>query len=382
MLLGWLFLIVAGVCALIFPKSKWVAFGIGVLMFIIYGFSSYSGDQAIYELVYQNVAKGQMLTEFEPAFTFIMMLCNWMHLPFLGFRIVVAVIYIALLFIAINKYTNCIALVSFIFLLFPFTYFFSVLRAGLSGLIVVIGVNQLVKMNKLWWLKFIIFIVIAALFHYSSIIFLPLLLVGGRSAKSKAFFIGTILITVLVYVLFNMGVIASFLRIFTDRGKILSWVTFESITDRSNAKGIIGSLLILAICIFFTYMSSRIYDKEATVVGLSLNTYPSRLANTVKYMNILLIILVPFLLITSVYMRFIWEILLLDICVMVNAAEMKAVSARTTGNTLYQNISFNALPALIFSALLFVYTNLPYIGTPNDGWRIFENNYILNFLGM
>ena len=63
MFLGWLFLIVAGVCALIFPKSKWVAFGIGILMFIIYGFSSYSGDQAIYELVYQNVAKGQMLTE-------------------------------------------------------------------------------------------------------------------------------------------------------------------------------------------------------------------------------------------------------------------------------------------------------------------------------
>lgn len=351
-------------------------------MFIIYGFSSYSGDQAIYELVYNQVGQGQMLTEFEPAFTLIMMICNFIHLPFVGFRIVLAIIYIILLYISVNKYTNCIALVMFIFLVFPFTYFFSVLRAGISGMIIVIGVNQLVKMNKWWWLKYILFIGVAALFHYSAIIFLPLLLAGGRNRNSKGFFIVALLMAALIYVLFNMGVIASFLRIFTDRGKILDWVSFESITDRSNAKGIIGSLLILALCIFFAYVSAHIYEKDALALSRSLNSYPSRLANTVKYINIMLIILIPFLLITSVYTRFIWEILLLDICVMVNAAEQRAERSKLTGMSMGRNISFNALPALLFSALLFVYTNLPYVGTLNDGWKIFENNYILNFLGM
>ena len=351
-------------------------------MFVIYGFSSFSGDQEIYELVYTNVGNGKMLTEFEPAFTFIMMICNYLHFSFLGFRIVLAILYIILLYIAVNKFTNCVALVMFIFLLFPFTYFFSVLRAGISGMIVVIGVNQLVKMNKLWWLKYIIFIGFAALFHYSAIIFLPLILAGGRQRKMAYFLVGAIIMAVLVYVFFNMGVIASFFRIFTDRGKILDWVTFDSVSDRSNAKGIIGSLLVLFFCIFLTYMSNRIYDKNAIAIGRNLNTYPGRLVNTVKYINVLMIIIAPFLLITSVYLRFIWEILLLDLCDMVNTADIVAERSVKQGLSMWRNTSFNALPALIFSALLFVYTNLPYMGTEIDGFRIFENNYILNFLGM
>lgn len=382
MVLGWILLIIAGACALVFPKSKWVAFGICLFMFIIYGFSSYSGDHAIYELVYNNVGQGQMLTEFEPAFTLLMMICNFIHLPFIGFRIVLAIIYITLLYIAVNKYTNCIALVLFVFLLFPFTYFFSVLRAGLSGIIIVLGVSHLVKMQKWWWLKFLIYIVIAALFHYSAIIFLPLILAGGRSRKSSGFFIVALLMAGLVYILFNMGVIASFLQIFTERSKIINWVSVSSIVDRSNAKGIISSLLVLAACIFFSYTSSRIYDKHTSELGRSLDSYPARLANTVKYINILLIILIPFLLLTSVYLRFIWEIILLDFCVMVNAAEITAERNIKTGRSLYRNVSFNSLPALIFAGLLFIYTNLVYVGTANDGWKIFENNYILNFLGM
>lgn len=382
MFLGWLFLIIAGVCAFIWPKSKWSALIVMIFMFIIYGFSSFSGDSEIYEHVYANVAQGKMLTEFEPLFTLIMLICTSLQFSFLGFRIVLAIIYITLLYIAVNKYTNCTALVLFIFLLFPFTYFFSVLRAGLSGIIVVIGINQLVKMKKFWFLKYIIIIAIAALFHYSAIIFLPLVLAGGRQRKVRYFLIAAVLMAVIVYVLFNMGTIAKFLSIFTDRGKILSWVSFDSVTDRSNIKGIIGSLLILFANIFFTYKSSQIYDKAALSIGYSLDSYPARLANTVKYINILMIIISPFLMITSVYLRFIWEIILLNICVMVNAADITSLRSQKTGSTLYRNISFNSLPVLAYSVLLFIYTNLPYYGTPIDGFLIFKNNYVLNFLGM
>ena len=382
MFLGWLFLIIAGACALIWPRSKWAALIVMAFMFIIYGFSSYSGDSEIYEMVYANVGKGQMLTEFEPLFTAIMLLCNFLRMPFVGFRIVLAIIYIVLLYIAVNKYTNCVALVLFIFLLFPFTYFFSVLRAGLSGIIVVIGINQLVKMKKWWFLKYIIFIAIAALFHYSAVIFLPLVLAGGRQRKVRYFLIAAIIMAVIVYVLFNMGTIAKFLSIFTDRGKILSWVSFESVTDRSNIKGIIGSLLILFANIVLSYKSSQIYDRVALTIGYDLNSYPARLANTVKYINILMIIIAPFLMITSVYLRFIWEIFLLNICVMINAAEILSIRSQKTGSTLYRNVSFNSLPAIAYTALLFIYTNLPYYGTAADGFLIFKNNYILNFLGM
>lgn len=382
MILGYLFFAIAFACALIWPRSKWAALGIVLFMFIIYGFSSYSGDTEIYELVYKNVGQGQMLTEFEPAFTLVMMACNALHMPFLGFRIVLAIIYLTLLYFVVNKYTNCPAVVMFIILIFPFTYFFSVLRAGLSGLIVLLGVDHLVKMKKLWFLKFLVFVAIAALFHYSAIIFLPLLLVGGRKRKSGGFIVITLLLAVLVYFLFNMGTIYKFLSIFTDRGKILSWVSFENVTDRSNTKGIIGSLLVVAANIVLVIFANRIYDKANKTIGYDLNSYPVRLANVAKYANILMIIICPFLFITSVYLRFIWVLLPLNFCVMVNAAELLSIQSKQTGSSLYKSLSFNSLPVIAYSALLFIFANLPYVGTENDGFLIFKNNYILNFLGM
>lgn len=382
MFLGYFLLAIAFACALIWPRSKWAALGILLFMFIIYGFSSFSGDSEIYELVYKNVGQGKMMSEFEPAFTLIMLLCNALHMPFLGFRIVLAVIYLALLYRVVNKYTNCPAMVLFIVLLFPFTYFFSVLRAGLSGIIILLGVDHLVKMKKLWILKFLIYVVIAALFHYSAIIFLPLILVTGRKRKSTGFIFISILLAVLVYVLFNMGTIYKFLSIFTNRGKILSWVSFENVTDRSNTKGIIGSLLVVVANIALMIFANRIYDKAHKTIGYDLNSYPARLANVTKYINIIMIIICPFLFITSVYLRFIWVVLPLNFCVLVNAAELLSIQSVKTGSTLYKSLSFNSLPIIAYSALLFIFANLPYAGTDIDGFLIFKNNYILNFLGM
>lgn len=382
MVIGYLILLILFILTCFKPRSKILFICSLVFMWLLYAFSTKTGDQSVYEHVYNNMFNLHYYTEFEPGFTAIILLCKSINLSFVGFRAVCGAIFVILLGFAINKYTKCTALVAFLFILFPFSYFMSVMRAGIACLIVTLFFDFLIKRNKHWAIKYILGIALATLFHYSSIFFLLFIFAAKKDRSMKGFVVATLFVTLGVYLLYNLGYMYSFFSIFISRSKFLDWINPNAVdaSSRSNLTGILCSVGIVVLLIIVGWYANKKANQAKKILGHEDN-YILRMSAVVKYSNVILLLTVPFLLINSVFIRFSYEMVLINLLNGVNVAHYYSNAKQSVHQVKGKSIITNALPLLLCVVVLLVYCDLPYMSQDFSAFKVFQNNLIFGFLG-
>lgn len=361
------FLIILFLCVLAYlnPRSKIVSFTILAFMWVLYGFNTYSGDFIAYENVYNNLWDIGLM-HYEPGFSMIMAFCRSFGMSFIMFRVALAFIFVYLLYNAIKKYTQYSALALAIYLIFPFPYFISVLRGGVASLIILYSIDFLREENqRRGAFKFVLGVMIAALFHYTSVFYLVLLFARKEIDAKK---IGCLLgIEFFVIFLWNRLDIQSILAIFIDREKTLDWFAQQNyVNNMLNVKGVLSNFLIVFGNIYF----SRII-KENNIKQMdgceSRDLWVSKFAYNA---NLLMLLLAPFLFYRNVVLRFIWELQGINIVTAVNAIKLLEENRKEKKKRV---VSIIGLISVEWVIGLFFYIIGP-VGTENSLLELFRNN--------
>ncbi|MBP3205434.1 MAG: EpsG family protein [Oribacterium sp.] len=228
--------------SIIYPRSKHITIAIVLFMLFVYAFTWHEGDLEVYEWVYRDLFTGRFYTAYEPGFVALMWLCKKVGLSFTGFRFVLGSFITIIIYHIVRRQTDYSAFAMVLYCLFPFFVFSSVLRSGISCVFVLLALEQLIidKGNKK---KYVIYILIGTLFHYSTVLFLPFLLFTGKIKKTRLIgaFVG---MCVLSFLINYTNVMYSIVSTFTQRQKIVGWLMKNDATANINGIIAIGVLLI------------------------------------------------------------------------------------------------------------------------------------------
>ena len=358
-------------CGLFYKKSKIVELLLLIFMWCFYALNTYSGDYISYEYVYSIIGSGSKWIYFEPGFTFIMLLCKTIGLSFTGFRIVLATFFTLFLDKTIRRYTNNVAFVLAIYMIFPFMYFASVLRGGIAGLIIVYSIYYLQTDETKGVVKYIIGVLIAMLFHTSSIFFLVFIL--SRGEVKKNIIITATFISMVIAILFSNSFLYRFMSLFTSNVKVLQWLNGKgNATSSLNLTGKLMQVIVLFSIIFITDWGCRIEKK------ICANNDISKMSSIVHKTNVYLLILVPMMMISDVWIRLVWEVLLLNICFYANVVDVMCRNSPDSKTTC--SVSLFGISTVVISLLLLIYVDKPYWGTRNTALEMFYNNLLFKLL--
>lgn len=343
-------------------RSKFLTIIMLCLMWVIFGLCTYNGDYNNYNWIYQNIQTPIYWLEFEPLYNVLMYSCSIIGLSFFQFRMVFATIYILLLYYVIGKYTKNKAQVLGFFMIFPFLYFTSTIRSGIASVIVILAYYEITggRNNKL---KFWILMLIATLFHYTSIFFATYYFFR-KMRGNKIFFV--IFLVIMAFALFMSGFIYSVMKQLTDNHRVLKWYSPENMKQE---KRWILYLIIIDFMVLSLIILSKFYNKINSKKYNITNLY----VTDFFYFNIFLLSLfIPTFFVSNACSRFIWELLLFIIIIYAIDDEIRFKGNKINSLRYYRKDFLLLLFLLFFS----FYENMPYRGTVNDGRLVFKNNIL------
>ena len=377
-----LFEIVLILIAFMNPQSKNIAKAIVLFMILLYGLNTYSGDFLTYQGVYNNISF-YGLTHYEFLFSLLMMMCSKIGLTFIQFRMVLGIIYSILCYKNFSRYTKYTALALALSLIFPFTYYVSVLRAGIAAMIMLYSVRFLDAETRNGVVKFIVMMIVCTLFHYSSIFFL-ILIIDRKGVNRKYLFYIFLGTCVVAYVFNNLETFSMIVGNFTDRAKTLQW--FISTTNLNlNWKGILFQLIIVLANIFINRFGKKQIDRDTRFMNreflycsdrnLKFYQWFAGLSCNASY---LIVVLIPFMFVNDVAMRFLWAVLGITICSCLNAVYISDLIRINMQGKRIGIVTIMQLVLVAYIIFVAIYANLPYMGTDNSATQLFFNN-LLNF---
>lgn len=399
-------LILLGICL---PKSRLIAIMILIFMWVIYGFNTLSGDSIAYEYVYEL----NLQDHFEPAFTYLMSTCRRIGLPFTGFRIILATVFVMLTYAAIRNFTNAAAFALALFMVFPFPAFVSQLRAGLASAIVMYACKYLLTDVKMNAFKYTVGVIIAIMFHYSSAFYFVFLIVKySRLNKeifaSKLFWgIMTCAMGLSLIFLYGNSIISIISGFFVDARRLEWFYILKKIEGRPNTVGLITMILVLMGTVFVAILSNKTikkYKNTWTMIPYARNS------EVFLKIGIVLLISIPFLILNSTFHRLVYESLLIFICSATNAVmsrrvltksieeillnsnrlidyiseimragtNITSVRGKRTARLGWLSIHMNKFIAVAWIVLFALFENYAYIGTYASMMRLFSNNLIFH----
>ena len=335
------------ILAIGFPKSKELTLAILLYMFFVYSFVYFKGDLQEYEAMYATDVSG-----IEFGYLYLMKLGQLLHIPYQGFRTILGIIYVTLTCIAVCKSTKYQNLVLILLAIFPLTVFASIVRQGLAYSIISLGFTYLFdKDEKHGILKYVICVMIAFSIHYSSILFLLFVISKFKFTKIKAVF--TICVSFLMFM-----VLLNHERVMSILGTIGNLLNKESIfkyaTGQVDAPNLIGKISIvfvymisLLISCFAYYWSKKKYEKVET----SELVFSERTCAT----NVYMLILVPFMFNSMVFLRFLYMLSTINMINLANAIEIDKRLSRSS-QFRYCAIFLGVVSMII----MYVYFMLPY----------------------
>lgn len=152
-------------------------------------------DTILYFRMYQNI----LLFSKEPGYLFLMKVANFVHLNYNAFLVLVGVIIYGLILISIKEYSKSFSLS--VFCLICLGFFASSMNVMRQYLAIAISFFAFRYIQRGQILKYILFILLAAMFHFSSlamVLYYPLLRLL-RSKRVLYFFLIAMLPTLLVF---------------------------------------------------------------------------------------------------------------------------------------------------------------------------------------
>ena len=340
--------------AIAFPKSRKVSFLTLAFMLVMYCFVFYKGDIETYKWIYDDYGVGLSETSFEPGFTFLIILCKKMGLPFVGFRVVLGLIFVFLLNRGIGQLTEYRALALALSAIFPFFVFTSVLRSGIACVIILNGYRFLIDpaYGKRGIVKYSMLVFFAMLFHYSSVLMIAFIF--ARKHMNSAKVMRYLIIVVLLTVFLNQtDVIFKVISRFTTREKILQW--FVRGEGTSNLKGTIAILLVLAMN---ALLAKRGRLQLARIEGAT--DFTERESLFVFNSSLLFFLFFPLMVFASPFMRIPFMMMPLIIANGVNASFAACSKKRNTA-PLDREISLQLVFLTVSLFIWKLYYDLPYL---------------------
>ncbi len=244
----------------------------------------------------------------EPAYYLIpSIVTNYLRLDILWVFLIFAILGVSLKFIAISRLTDF----TFLSVLVYFSNFFLLheltqIRAGVASGILLLSIIEIQKRNLL---RFLLLIGAGILFHYSFIIFLPFYFLNAKEINKKMYlallFVPYILIALNVNVInllqiFRLGVFSEKIELYND---LLSMGVYDKIKTYS-----VVFLVQLFVCTLFVIKSDLLIQNNkyallllkiyciAAACLVMLSTIPVLAIRISELLNIVQIILIPFLL--------------------------------------------------------------------------------------
>ena len=244
------------------PKSTAVTWVMSIYMWFVIAFNTSSADYIAYEEMY--------LCAFEPrygdheyGYMTLCRLCLSLGIPYILFRCVVAAFIVALTIAAVKQFSHRSNLVLSMYIIFPFLGCASGLRQACANAIVLYGFRYIINDKKGNTIKYIICLMFAALFHYSTLFFVILLYAKHCKTKSVCLFVQCFVASLVAFIVAKTGIIYEIISSFTSREKTVRWLTIQV-----NFSGLYLVSLILFILLLFVLYQARIiiYSRENTVV--------------------------------------------------------------------------------------------------------------------
>lgn len=361
---------------LIKKKSKVLTFFMLLYMWIVFGFNTYSGDFLNYEYVYNSILNGQLYFEFEPGITILMIISKTAGLSYINFRMLIGLAYVALTYYTASKYTEYTAYAIALYMIFPFLVYVSVFRAGIAGILVTLAFKYMIDDNAYTTRKFVFFILLATLFHYSSALYLGVIIF--KKYKPNLTLIGLVTsICILFTILYYSNILYKIANIFIDNYRILKYFDIQRNAVDINFKWAIYRFVIVFINIFILYLAKKTWLHFGG--GKTDEKHVAKALNLAENLNLYMIITLPLLLLSNVFIRWIYGITFINICVLTLMMEKidrkrKYYLPRYFSSMIKPQIFF-----VFWNIFMLLYASLPYIGTENDTLRLFSDNLLYLF---
>lgn len=278
-------------------KSKIVFVNFFLLMWIMFGFSYGNADYYSYLHTFENINIIDLNASVGLRFTF--GLFNKLGASYQTFLIIFSLIGLVIISKAIFKYTNNINFVLFLYLLFPFVLDITQIKNFIVTAILTYSIYYLVSDAKFSTIKYIIFILLATMFHYASIFYLLLLIVKYFDRRMVS------IITLITVIL--LGVAGNTDIFFSIATKILptEWVSIRLYqgTDVGLYSIILRYFRIVSIFIVYMIISHSVtrfflskkqkYIETNNIKILTDIEFKLKFIDVVTKINILLLITLP-----------------------------------------------------------------------------------------
>ena len=361
------------VLAVFMPKSRILYCVMVVYMWLLFALNTEAPDSPVYEWVYNDNIPGA----FEPLFTAIMDICRMLDMPFIGFRMVLAtllLIFLNLTYKKIEQY-KALALAMYMISLFPGQV--STIRAALACAILMYAMSVFIDNPKQNSNKYCILLFIATLIHYSSILFIVYFLARRETTKNTILYY--LIIAVLgILIVQHTDILIDVVSRFTNREKILTWLSQGPNKEGyPNLTGFTAEMIILFGNIFFTKKSKSIVFRYDMTVG------KRRIAKTIADLNVITILFIPLLSLNDTYMRLLYVMHGINIVLYTMTAfvlqEYRGVKLKehqVRVMAVKTRFSLYVLVIPLWSFLIIMYQNLPYIGTINSVMVFLSRNII------
>lgn len=343
--------------ALFYPKSRVVCLLSGILLLTVFSVVYFDGDVQTYRNFYETASTKQMLTHYEPLFSLLMYFYKTLGLPYVCLRATVGLFYIVCTYRFVRKATEYKAIAMVLLFIFPSIFFCSVMRSGMATGIMLNAIWTLVENKKNAKVKYVLGLLLAILFHYSSAVFAVFLFVDldkdFRWEKTLWYFVATFVVSVVL----NFTDIAyKLVSLITDRAKSLQW--FLTGNEANLTGTIVDTLLIFANAVL-SHWSMNICNKCVGYIDLSMKQI--RLSKIAYNISMIMFLLVPFFIFASPFLRLSYMMTAICLCSWLNATRM----IKEYGGSCFP-VFLAVIIAMIFVWRIFV--DLPYL---KQGARLF-----------
>lgn len=284
-----------------FKKSDRVTHIMSFYMWLIIAFNNTSADYYAYKEMY-HCAFEPRYGDHEFGYMAICKVCLRLGMSYTLFRCFIAFIIVYAVVKAVKHYADRKNAALSMYLIFPFLGCASGLRQACANAFVLYGLRFLLEDGKKNTYKYVAYIMIAALFHYSSLFFL--LCLYSKYSKSNNIFmaIKCIAVGISVIVIARTNIIFMLAATLTNREKTLRWLQLQP-----NFSGLyIISIFLFVLFLFVLYQAkviminrgnefshyTKINYKQAKTVSrciiISLLAFVGAVLNSVVFLRLVL----------------------------------------------------------------------------------------------
>jgi hypothetical protein len=253
----WIALLLLGI---LFKKSKVVTVLLILYAWVIISFNTESPDYLNNQYMYQNITL-YVYKVYEPGYVVLIKLCNSLGLDFVGFRCVVAALFIIFTFVAIVRLTDNTNIALAILIIYPCLAFASSLRTAIAFGIGLFSFSMLLKDERHGVIKFIIGILMASMFHYTYLANLIFSLSKKKINITKL--IWYVLLELAFLIFLSQGTITALLKIFITSSKILNW---SILGNYSHPSIFSATAIVLTVGFILFYLQNTFGYKKSAIL--------------------------------------------------------------------------------------------------------------------